>query len=58
MRHNDCKITDYLINKVSVRKDTKQLSNDDDDDDDDDDGDDKDDGNGMIWCIHCIFLPV
>jgi len=36
VRPNDCKITDYLINKVSLRTDTKQLSNNDDDDDDDD----------------------
>ena len=50
MRHNDCKITGYLINKVSVRKDTKQLSNDDDDDggDYDDYDNDDDDGDNII----------
>jgi len=52
VRPNDCKITDYLINKVSVRKDTKQLSNDDDDDDDggdyDDYDNDDDDGDNII----------
>jgi len=50
--------SDNVDDENSNVHDDNAANVDNEDDDDDEDGNVKDDGNGMIWCIHCIFLPV